>query len=408
MPIFPQRRFKARIVGRFRLPISVATAVLGVVGLGSSVGASPSPSPGTGIGTLLPPGWELCVLQGVGASGTQDNVTNLDEWQVAEGGSTANNAAYNPFNTRNVTDSNGTPVPALVSSDGFPAFTTWAAGCAATVATLLQPNMAPIVAALKTGNISPPGLFLSEVDRSPWCAPSADGVPCYASQILAGQLIKALIGGSSRQLKDALTSFSNTGSDLRSYEQDAYVAAADQTLLAAKDEQLAVTAQEVAVAQGTLSRATRALRQLALDDYTSASGVRTDAHLQLFGPSNDQAAVAQYLGNIVASVLTVRYDQAKAVVRTSIAKEQEATASVAQATTVLDSAAAAESKALSGLEADVKGIETGLSCTAPSLIDVAAPPLDNQSSAAQLWTTLQNCLAPTPQVGTPATRSAPR
>jgi len=57
------------------------------------------------------------------------------------GGSTNNTAAYNPFNVRQVTDSTGAALPAVVMSDGFPAFATWAAGCAATVAALLQPIM---------------------------------------------------------------------------------------------------------------------------------------------------------------------------------------------------------------------------------------------------------------------------
>ena len=397
----------ARILGPFRLAISLAIVVPGVVGLDPSVGASPSPNPGTSVGTPLPPAWELCVLQGVGASGTVDNVANLDEWQVVEGGSTYNTAAYNPFNTRNVTDSKGTPIPAVISSEGFPAFATWADGCAATVATLLQPNMAPIVTALKTGAISPPGLFLSDVDKSPWCAPSADGVPCYASQILAGQLLKALLSGSSGQLRDALTSFSDTGSALHSYEVDAFFTAADQSLLDAKNQQLAVAAHEVSVAQGRLSRATRALRQFALDDYTHVAGVRSDAHLQLFGPSSDQDAVAQYLGNIAAALLTDRYDQAEAAFKTSMVKRQAADASVAQATALVDSAAAAENQVLSGLEADVKGIEAGLSCTAPSVIAAAASPLGGQPSGGQLWAALQDCLAPTTPSVLPTIRLAP-
>ena len=57
--------------------------------------------------TPLPPGWELCVLQGLNAPVTAANVTDLDQWQAAEGGSTNNTAAYNPFNTRRMTDARG-------------------------------------------------------------------------------------------------------------------------------------------------------------------------------------------------------------------------------------------------------------------------------------------------------------
>ena len=93
----PQGKLTSRIFGHVRLGTVLAIVLLEVVGLSSRVLANTAPSPGTGVGTLLPSGWELCVLQGVGAAGTADNVANLDEWQVAEGGSTNNTAAYNPF-----------------------------------------------------------------------------------------------------------------------------------------------------------------------------------------------------------------------------------------------------------------------------------------------------------------------
>ena len=115
--------------------------------------------------TALPTGWELCVLQGTGAPATAANVADLDGWQLEEGGSTNNTAAFNPFNTGRTTDVTGASVP-TVASPGFPAFANWLAGCAATVATLLQPNMATITAGLRAGNIAPPAAFLALVDQS--------------------------------------------------------------------------------------------------------------------------------------------------------------------------------------------------------------------------------------------------
>jgi len=408
----------ARTFGFFRLAVSLAVVVVGVVGLGSPVGASPpppsgapvgaSPPPASGapVGTPLPTGWEDCVLQGVGASVTEDDIANLDEWQVVEGGSTDNSAAYNPFNTRQVTDSTGVPIPAVVSSGGFPAFATWAAGCAATVATLLQPSMAPIVTALKAGDVAAPGLFLSDVDRSPWCAPSADGIPCYASEILAGELVEALLNGSSGQLQDALTSFSDTGADLHSYEADASVAVADQGLLAARNEQLTVAQNAVSAARRTLAEATGALRQVAIDDYTGDAGVRSDANLQLFGPSDDQGVIARDLGDLADSLLVVRYQQTQAAFTTSVSKREAAQSSLTQATSLLDSAATSENQDLSKLEADAKSIEAGLACTAPPLVTATALSVGGPPSAGQLWAALQDCLAPPPEVVAPTTASA--
>ena len=105
----------------------------------------------SGSDTPLPPGWELCVLQGLTAPLTPANVTDLDAWQAAEGGSTNNTAAYNPFNTLRTTDVTGAPIPGVTSANGFPAYANWQGGCAATVATLVQPNMWVITAALRGG-----------------------------------------------------------------------------------------------------------------------------------------------------------------------------------------------------------------------------------------------------------------
>jgi len=401
----------APTLGRLRLGISLAIVMVGVVGLSSPIGASPSPNPGTAIGTPLPPGWELCILQGVGAPGTQDDVANLDEWQVVEGGSTNNAAAFNPFNTRQATDSQGTPLPVVASMDGFPAFTTWTAGCAATVAALLQPSMAPIVTALKAGDVSVPGIFLSDVDQTPWCAPSVDGIPCYASEILAGELVATLLNGSAGQLQGALTSYSSIGTDLHSYEEESSSITVDQELLAARNEQLALTEHEVSEAQRTLSGATGALRGLAIDDYTNDAVVRSDATLQLFSPPDDQDIATQFFRSVASSLLTFHYDQAESTVKASISKRQTAETSVAQATSLLDAATASENQALSGLEADVKAVEVGLACTAQPLVTAAASSVGGQvggqGSVSLLWTALQDCLAPPAQLGAPIVGSPP-
>jgi hypothetical protein len=393
----------ARIFGSLRLGTSLAIVGLVILGIGAPVGGSPSSNAGAGPGTPLPLGWEGCVLQGIGAPATKDDVANLDKWQVAEGGSTNNTAAYNPFNTRQVTDSKGNALPVVASSDAFPAFATWADGCSATVATLLQLSMAPIVTALRAGNVAPPGLFLLAVDRSPWCAPSADGIPCYAGEVLAGELLQALLNGGSGQLRDALTSYSNTGADLHSYEQAAFVTEVDQAVLAAKNGQLAAIENEVSAAQGKLSVAALGLRELVLHDYMNDGKVRADQNVQMFGPPDEQGVVAQYLGNVASSLLIERYDRAKAAVDASMARQQVAAAFVAQATSVLDAAQAVQSQALLGLDADVKTIEESRACTAPPVAMPAASSVAGPASAGELWVTLQNCLVgPSPPV-TPTT-----
>src|ERR1700730_2299800 len=171
-----------RFIWSVRLFFAFVVASLGMCALSLPSDGSRAIASSSG-GTALPPGWELCLVQGIGAPLTQANVANLDEWQAVEGGSTNNSAAYNPFNTRRMTDVNSNSIPGTVSSNGFPAFPSWVEGCAATVATILQPNMWSIPAALRAGKVAPPGGFLAEVDKSQWCAPSADGTPCYADKI---------------------------------------------------------------------------------------------------------------------------------------------------------------------------------------------------------------------------------
>ena len=77
--------------------LALATAGLGAGACALSSGEAAASSPNAF--TPLPPGWELCILQGISAPATAANVADLDEWQAAEGGSTNNTAAFNPYNT---------------------------------------------------------------------------------------------------------------------------------------------------------------------------------------------------------------------------------------------------------------------------------------------------------------------
>src|SRR3974390_1574975 len=97
---FAPRPSMARTLRSHRLAAAASLAVAALVVVGGPVGAgAPAPAQASTVGTPLPAGWELCILQGVAAPVTSQNVANLDEWQLAEGGSTNNTAAYNPYKT---------------------------------------------------------------------------------------------------------------------------------------------------------------------------------------------------------------------------------------------------------------------------------------------------------------------
>jgi hypothetical protein len=109
----------------------------------------------------LPPGWEAQVLEGIGAPVTPQNVQNLDVWQRAEGGSTANPDNYNPFDTT-------LPAPGSfgTNSVGVQAYPDWSTGLAATVKTLEMGYYTNIVGDLRSG--APYGQFAGDVNASPW------------------------------------------------------------------------------------------------------------------------------------------------------------------------------------------------------------------------------------------------
>ena len=399
-----------RMLRRALLGVAAMTLVIAVparsapvaAGAPSASAASPSKVPPAAPavpGTPLPTGWEQCILQGVGAPVTPPNVANLDEWQTAEGGSTDNAAAFNPFNSRRTTDANGAPLPVTGAPGGFPAFTTWAAGCAATVATLLQPTMAPVVTALEVGTVSPPGIFLAAVDQTPWCAPSPDGVPCYANDILASELLGALFSGRSKALSAVLTSYADTGADLDTYEKAAYVSVVEDGLLAAKNAALHVAQQVYSSAQATYAAARDALRRLALENYTSGAATRFDQSLTLVATPDEQDDIAQYFQGVATTLLISRFGEADTARDAAHAKKQVAQSDVKEATATANAASTAESQALSALQGDVQGLESSMSCTLAAVVPTSATPVDTVSDAGQLWQNLETCLAPTAPPG---------
>lgn len=127
------------------------------------------------------------ILAALGIASPSDaTVGALVTWMRAEGGAgpqwgiEANLAAYNPLNTTLDTPGS-TPTPG--NTPPVRAYGDWPQGIAATVATLTQPNMAPIVEALRAG-CDCQGLARA-VAASPWgtgdfsalCAPIAPPAP---------------------------------------------------------------------------------------------------------------------------------------------------------------------------------------------------------------------------------------
>jgi hypothetical protein len=378
-----------------RLLLAAATAVLGVCALpalsGVGVGAA-------GADTPLPAGWELCILQGVGAPATQANVADLDEWQLAEGGSTNNTAAYNPFNTGRTTDVNNTPLPLAISANGFPAFTDWIAGCAATVATILQANMTPVAAGLLAGNVSPPPAFLAVVDQSQWCAPSPDGTPCYADMIggATGNLAKAVLSASS-----ALDVYGNVRTDLRAYQDSVTTDAVAQLAVSTTSQQLTAAQAILTAARGRAAGAQAALRRFAVNEYVSsglyqASSLVNETNTSPFGtPSQDGVTAHQYSTFVAADLL--RQTQATAAaVKVAFAQRNGVQKTLQQDEGTLTGDNANESHSLVRLVGDVETLQKAGACTT-AVITTPTPAATGTQSA--------NGSTPPSASGSPATQT---
>jgi hypothetical protein len=362
-----------RLVSYIRPVLAVVMA--GVVAFTLCVLSGSTSSAISTAGTPLPAGWELCVLQGIGAPVTQANVSDLDEWQAAEGGSTNNTAAYNPFNTARATDAAGAPLPGVTSANGFPAFSDWMAGCAATVATLLQPNMSSITAALRTGNVSPPPAFLAAVDQSQWCAPSADGTPCYADAIMgaAGNVATGVLNQSA-----ALEVYGNVKSDVHDYQQAVTTVLADQAVLTGRQQQYAAAITAVSDARQHLASAQHELQRIAVDEYVSnglyvsGSYFNPKSGATPFGPQNADGVIAQQYQMIVANDLVARFEAAQNAVKAAQASRDDAARGVAQAMLTLASDDTGEKRSLVRLVADVATMQKAGACTTAVIVTPAA------------------------------------
>lgn len=355
-----------RLFSSVRLALTLTMVLLCAVAV--SVSGVSTGSGAATTGTPLPPAWELCVLQGLNAPLTADNVADLDRWQAAEGGSTNNTAAYNPFNTMRTTDVNGNPLPIDNETNGFPAYANWLAGCAGTVATLLQPNMWVITQALRAGNVSPPPAFLAIVDQSAWCAPSADGTPCYADAI-AGYTSTL----SSLPRSAALDVYGNVKSDLTAYLQDLGAVTADQAAVQQRTLDLATTAAGVASAERGYSRVEQSLGKFGVAEYVN-SGLFEDSSFAggvpgtpTFGHPNAQGVVAEQYQHVAESILLARQTEAQAALKVAQTQHQDAARALALAAATLTSDETTEHQALGQLVSNLSTMQSAGACTTVSL-----------------------------------------
>ena len=169
----PDRPLMTRILRSVAFALALATVGLGAGRSPGRPGNTAAPSNGF---TPLPPGWEYVRPGGVTLPPPPPTSPDLDEWQAAEGGSTNNTAAFNPFNTQRTTDPTNTPIPGVDSANGFPAFPTWAAGMFGDGRDTLPAEHVGHHRRTPGRQRHAAAAFLAVVDQSQSCAPSSTGV----------------------------------------------------------------------------------------------------------------------------------------------------------------------------------------------------------------------------------------
>jgi len=112
-------------------------------------------------GAYSPLSWARALLGYLGLPATSQNLTAITSWELAEGGHWFNSARYNPLDT-----TMPEPGATVMNSVGVKAYTSWAEGFTATIATLHNGLYGPILAALRRGDDAV--AVAAAVASSPW------------------------------------------------------------------------------------------------------------------------------------------------------------------------------------------------------------------------------------------------
>jgi hypothetical protein len=157
-------------------PKPSTTANTATTGSGGTTGNTTMMSGAAGSITS-PSDFSKAVLSGLGIGTSVADVTNLNAWQQHEGQWTVSSPAYmaqNMHDPLNTTLS----MPGSKQLSGTMSYPSWQEGVSATISTIKQSNMAPILASLKANdNLAS---FSKALESTPWAA-SAYGGQSFAS-----------------------------------------------------------------------------------------------------------------------------------------------------------------------------------------------------------------------------------
>jgi len=203
------------------------------------------------------------------------------------------------------------------------------------------------------------------VDQSQWCAPSADGTPCYADMIggATGDLAKAVLSASS-----ALDVFGNVRTDLHTYQDSVTTNALAQLAVSTTSQQLTAAQSILTSARARAADAQAALRRFAVNEYVSsglyqASSFVSGTNTSPFGTPSENGVVAHQYSTFVAADLVRQAQAAAAAVKAALAQRNGIQKTLQQDELTLTGDNANESHSLVRLVGDVETLQKAGACT---------------------------------------------
>ena len=294
---------------------------------------------------------------------------------------------------------------------GFPAFPDWLTGCSATVATLLQPNMWVITAALRAGNVAPPG--------------SVPGGRRRQCVVCALRHRPAVLRNRDRGLgrqhprrdpasSAALSVYGNVQSDLHAYQDANTTVASQQNTQVALALQVVKAQTKVATAQAHYEQVEHELGTFAVSEYIH-NGLY-DANALAGGGSTSESQTglaAQQYTKVAATDMVDRVQAASAAVTSAQGDLADADRGLQRAGAALLADEAAENHALEKLIDDTATLQTAGACTTVSIIQHAVGTVelrgvDHRPAARGATTTTTTPTSTTVPSTTPRHRRPPR
>ncbi|HLX89923.1 MAG TPA: hypothetical protein VKR22_15870, partial [Acidimicrobiales bacterium] len=197
-----------------------------------------------------------------------------------------------------------------------------------------------------------------------------------------------ITGGVTLTSSSALGLYHDATTTLASYDQDTAKLASAQTQLTGAQDRLTVADVTMRFAQYGLQRATQALRNFAISDYTSNPSLDKMASAVQFKAPSQSDMLTQYYTSLGGSFEVDRYKAAQAVVNRTSQARDAAASTVAQDQAAAKAAQSTVAATVGRLDVTLVSLRTAGACPDPGAAAPAAP-----TSDAPVVGTVRECLS---------------